>query len=180
MGSSQILIIMFLYSQQSSGDNPCSTFTGTGYEHEADHQCYHPDQITSTGTRRGGRDRPGDSSQPRRYHLQGSPPEPDLGMLPPGPRKTVGGQPRPSTSAQQRLKPKKPSAQSVKRGSGRIEEGTSQRRREEERKKAAARAAKKRRPESSKRRSEEVLQVSTGNCCPETDKAVSKIHGTFD
>ena len=45
----------------------------------------------------------------------GEPPEPDLGMLPPGPRKTVGGQPKPSTSAQQRLKPKsKPSARSVK------------------------------------------------------------------
>ena len=44
----------------------------------------------------------------------GEPPEPDPGMLPPGPRKTVGGQPKPSTSAQQRLKPKKPSAQSVK------------------------------------------------------------------
>ena len=43
----------------------------------------------------------------------GEPPEPGLGMLPPGPRKTVG-QPKPSTSAQQRLKPKKPSAQSVK------------------------------------------------------------------
>ena len=35
-------------------------------------------------------------------------------MLPPGPRKTIGGQPKPSTSAQQRLKPKKPSAKSVK------------------------------------------------------------------
>ena len=46
----------------------------------------------------------------------GEPPEPDLGMLPLGPRKTVGGQPKPSTSAQQRLKPKsKPSAQSVRR-----------------------------------------------------------------
>ena len=44
----------------------------------------------------------------------GEPPEPDLGMLPPGPRKTVGGQPKPSTSAQQRLKPKKPSARSVR------------------------------------------------------------------
>ena len=42
------------------------------------------------------------------------PPEPGLGMLPPGPRKTIGGQPKPSTSAQQRLKPKKPSARSVK------------------------------------------------------------------
>ena len=44
----------------------------------------------------------------------GEPPEPDPGMLPLGPRKTVGGQPKPSTSAQQRFKPKKPSAQSVK------------------------------------------------------------------
>ena len=44
----------------------------------------------------------------------GEPPEPGLGMLPPGPRKTTGGQPKPSTSAQQRLKPKKLSAQSVR------------------------------------------------------------------
>ena len=35
----------------------------------------------------------------------GDPPEPDLGMIPPGPRKTVGGKPKPSTSAQVRLKP---------------------------------------------------------------------------
>ena len=55
----------------------------------------------------------------------GEPPKPGLGMLPPGPRKTVGGQPKPSTSAQQRLKPKKPSAQSVQRGSGGIEKNTS-------------------------------------------------------
>ena len=41
----------------------------------------------------------------------GEPPEPDPGMLPPGPRKTVGGEPKPSTSAQSRLKP---SARSVK------------------------------------------------------------------
>ena len=54
----------------------------------------------------------------------GEPPEPDLGMLPPGPRKTVG-QPKLGTSAQQRLKPKKPSAQSVKEASGGIEENTS-------------------------------------------------------
>ena len=29
----------------------------------------------------------------------GEPPEPDLGMLPPGSRKTVGGKPKPSTSS---------------------------------------------------------------------------------
>ena len=50
----------------------------------------------------------------------GEPSEPNPGMLPPGPRKTIGGQPKPSTSAQQRLKPKKPSAQSVKEGSSGI------------------------------------------------------------
>ena len=44
----------------------------------------------------------------------GEPPQPGLGMLPPGPGETVGGQPKPSTSAQQRLKPRKPSAKSVK------------------------------------------------------------------
>ena len=71
----------------------------------------------------------------------GEPPEPDLGMLPPGPRKTVGGQPKPSTSAQQRLKPKsKPSARSVKEAQ---EELRRAKKREEKCKKAAARRAKK-------------------------------------
>ena len=35
-------------------------------------------------------------------------------------------------------------------------------------------------PESSKRWSEEVLQISAGNCCPKADQAVPKIHGTSD
>ena len=71
----------------------------------------------------------------------GEPPEPDLGMLPPGPRKTVGGQPKPSTSAQQRLKPK-PSARSVKEAQAELKRVLAKKR-EEERKKAAARLAKK-------------------------------------
>ena len=70
------------------------------------------------------------------------PPEPGLGMLPPGPRKTVGGQPKPSTSAQQRLKPKKPSAQSVKEAQAELKRILAEKR-EEKRKKAAARMAKK-------------------------------------
>ena len=37
----------------------------------------------------------------------GEPPEPDLGMIHPGPRKTVGGKPKPSTSAQSRLRLRK-------------------------------------------------------------------------
>ena len=72
----------------------------------------------------------------------GEPPEPGLGMLPPGPRKTVGGQPKPSTSAQQRLKPKKPSAQSVKEAQVELKRILAEKR-EEKRKKAAARMAKK-------------------------------------
>ena len=72
----------------------------------------------------------------------GEPPEPDPGMLPPGPRKTVGGQPKPSTSAQQRLKPKKPSAQSVKEAQAELKRILAEKR-EEKCKKAAARMAKK-------------------------------------
>ena len=72
----------------------------------------------------------------------GEPPEQDPGMLPPGPRKTVGGQPKPSTSAQQRLKPKKPSAQSVKEAQAELKRILAEKR-EEKRKKAAARMAKK-------------------------------------
>ena len=73
----------------------------------------------------------------------GEPPEPDPGMLAPGPRKTAGGQPKPSTSAQQRLKPKpKPSAQSVKGAQAELKRILAQKRKEEC-KKAAARMAKK-------------------------------------
>ena len=63
-------------------------------------------------------------------------------MLPPGPRKTIGGQPKPSTSAQQRLKPKKPSAKSVKEAQEELKRILAEKR-EEKRKKAAARMAKK-------------------------------------
>ena len=72
----------------------------------------------------------------------GEPSEPNPGMLPPGPRKTIGGQPKPSTSAQQRLKPKKPSAQSVKEAQAELKRILAEKR-EEEHKKAAARMAKK-------------------------------------
>ena len=72
----------------------------------------------------------------------GEPPQPDPGMLPPGPRKTIGGQPKPSTSAQQRLKPKKPSAQSVKEAQAELKRILAEKR-EEKRKKAAARMTKK-------------------------------------
>ena len=72
----------------------------------------------------------------------GEPPQPDLGVLPPGPRKTIGGQPKPSTSAQQGLKPKKPSAQSVKEAQAELKRILAEKR-EEKRKKAAARITKK-------------------------------------
>ena len=75
--------------------------------------------------------------------------EPPEGMLPPGPRKTVGGKPSTSTSApstsstsaQQRLKPK-PSARSVKEAQAELKRILAEKR-EEKRKKAAARMAKK-------------------------------------
>ena len=72
----------------------------------------------------------------------GEPSEPNPRMLPPGPRKTIGGQPKPSTSAQQRLKPKKPSAQSVKEAQAELKRILAEKR-EEKSKKAAARMAKK-------------------------------------
>ena len=100
-------------------------------------------------------------------------------MLPPGPRKTTGGQPKPSTSAQQRLKPKKPSAQSVKEAQAELKRILAEKR-EEKRKKAAARAGKERRPASSKRWSKETLQISARNCCLETDQVLPENHGTSD
>ena len=73
----------------------------------------------------------------------GEPPEPDLGMLPPGPRKTVGdgtnGPSKSSTSAQSRLKP---SAQSVREAQEELKRVLAKKR-EEKCKKAAARLAKK-------------------------------------
>ena len=70
----------------------------------------------------------------------GETPEPDPGMLPPGPRKTTGeGKPKPSTSAQSRLKP---SARSVREAQEELKRILAKKR-EEERKKAAARLAKK-------------------------------------
>ena len=71
----------------------------------------------------------------------GEPSEPNPGMLPPGPRKTIG-QPKPSTSAQERLKPKKPSARSVREAQEELKRILAEKR-EEKRKKAAARMAKK-------------------------------------
>ena len=109
----------------------------------------------------------------------GEPPEPDLGMLPPGPRKTIGGQPKPSTSAQQRLKPKKPSARSVKEAQEGLKRILAEKR-EEKCKKAAARMAKKGGQKAPKGGVKKRYRYQPGNCCLETDKAVSEIHGSFD
>ena len=65
------------------------------------------------------------------------------------------------------------------RGSGGIEEGASK----EEGGRAqegSSQIGKEGWPESSKRWSEEVLQISPGNCCLEADQAVPEIHGAFD
>ena len=71
----------------------------------------------------------------------GEPSEPNPGMLPPGPRKTIG-QPKPSTSAQERLKPKKPSARSVREAQEELKRILAEKR-EEKHKKATAKMAKK-------------------------------------
>ena len=71
----------------------------------------------------------------------GEPPEPDPGMLPPGPRKTVGGEPKPSTSGSSKSR-RKPSARSVKEAQEELKRVLAKKR-EEECKKAAARLAKK-------------------------------------
>ena len=71
----------------------------------------------------------------------GEPPEPDPGMLPPGPRKTVGGEPKPSTSGSSQSR-RKPSARSVREAQEELKRVLAKKR-EEEHKKAAARAAKK-------------------------------------
>ena len=71
----------------------------------------------------------------------GEPPEPDLGMLPPGPRKTVGGGPKPSTSGSSQSR-RKPSTRSVREAQAELKRMLAKKR-EEERKKAAAKAAKK-------------------------------------
>ena len=94
----------------------------------------------------------------------GEPPEPDLGMLPPGPRKTVGGEPKPSTSgsSQSRRKPKKCSIS--KRGSGRIEEGAGKEKRGRTQE-GSGQSSKEKRAEGSNRWSEKALQISARNCC---------------
>ena len=66
-----------------------------------------------------------------------------------------------------------------KESSGRIEKSTSP----EEGGRAqegSSKDGKERCPESSKRLSEEALQISAGNRCPEADQAVPKIHRAFD
>ena len=71
----------------------------------------------------------------------GEPPEPDLGILPPGPRKTIGGEPKPGTSGSSQSR-RKPSARSVREAQAELKRVLAKKR-EEERKKAAAKAAKK-------------------------------------
>ena len=71
----------------------------------------------------------------------GEPPEPDLGVLPPGPRKTIGGEPKPGTSGSSQSR-RKPSAQSVREAQAELKRVLAKKR-EEERKKTAAKAAKK-------------------------------------
>ena len=109
----------------------------------------------------------------------GEPPQPDLGMLPPGPRKTIGGQPKPSTSAQQRLKPKKPSAKSVKEAQEELKRILAEKR-EEKRKKAAARMTKKAGQQAPKGGVRKRYRYRPGTVALKQIRQYQKIHGTFD
>ena len=109
----------------------------------------------------------------------GEPSEPNPGMLPPGPRKTIGGQPKPSTSAQQRLKPKKPSAQSVKEAQAELKRILAEKR-EEKRKKAAARMAKKGGQKAPKGRVKKRYRYRPGTVALKQIRQYQKVHGTFD
>ena len=106
----------------------------------------------------------------------GEPPEPDLGMIPPGSKKDTWWE----TQTQYQCTIETQAQCTVgKRSSGRIEEGTSKEKggRAQE---GSSQIGKEGWPESSKRQSEEVLQISPGNSCPEADQAIPEIHGTFD
>ena len=108
----------------------------------------------------------------------GEPPEPDLGMLPPGPRKTVGGEPKPSTSGSSQSR-RKPSARSVREAQAELKRMLAKKR-EEEQQEGSGQSSKERRAEGSKRRSEKALQIPARNCCLETDQAIPENHRTFD
>ena len=121
--------------------------------------------------------------------------EPDLGMIPPGPRKTTrGGKPKPSTSgpskpstsAQSRLKP---SAKSVREAQEELKRVLAKKK-EEACKKAAARMAKKDGQKAPKGRVKKRYRYRQGTVAlkqirqyqksTEADQAVPKIHRTFD
>ena len=97
----------------------------------------------------------------------GEPPEPDLGMLPPGPRKTVGGEPKPSTSGSSQSRPQAQYTIS-KRSAGRTEEGAGKEKRGRAQE-GSGQSSKEKWAEGSTRRSEKALQISARNCCSEAD-----------
>ena len=106
----------------------------------------------------------------------GEPPEPDLGNATPRTKKNSwwGAQ----TQYQCTIETQAQCTVS-KRSTGRVEEsaGKEEGGRAQE---GSSQGSKEKREEGSKRRSEEALQISAGNCCPEADQAVPKIHRTFD
>ena len=98
----------------------------------------------------------------------GEPPEPDLGML--SSRTKEDSWWKAQAWYQFTVKTQAQCTIS-KRSTGRIEEGVGK----EEGGRAqegSSQVGKERRPESSKRQSEEALQISAGNCCPEADQAI--------
>ena len=94
----------------------------------------------------------------------GEPPEPDPGMLPPGPKKITGGS-KPALNPGQR-------SGSIKAHLAKLKKAPA--------KKESSKSSQEKRAEGSTRRSEKALQIPARNCCLETDQEISKVHGAFD
>ena len=108
----------------------------------------------------------------------GEPPEPDLGILPPGPRKTIGGEPKPGTSGSSQSR-RKPSAQSVREAQAELKRVLAKKR-EEERKKAAARAAKKSGQKAPQGGVKKHYRYRPGTVALKQNQEISKDHGALD
>ena len=96
----------------------------------------------------------------------GEPPEPDRGMLPPGPRRTTGGS-KPTLNPGQKSGSVKAIQAEVRESHGIRACSTSSK---------GSQSSKEKRCEGSTRRGEETSQISTRDCCSEGDQKIPKVH----
>ena len=105
----------------------------------------------------------------------GEPPEPDLGMLPPGLRRTTGGGSKPALNPGQRTGSLKAIQEELRK--------TLARKKAEERAAQAAKAAKvakKSGVKAPKGGVKKLHRFQTWNCCFKGDQEIPEIHRTFD